>query len=115
MNINILKGGSSVFTRDISIGGNQYTEAIQRDLGLSFEEAERMKTGRAGDHDADVAHTPLLTSVIDDVNAEVAVRSRSRAIISGPRTQIVSSADWGCAAVARKWLASSTIFAIGWL
>src|SRR5690242_3144049 len=30
MNINILRGGSSVFWRDISSGGNKYTEEIQK-------------------------------------------------------------------------------------
>jgi len=40
MNINILKGGSSAFTRDITIGGNRYTERLQQDLGLSYDQAE---------------------------------------------------------------------------
>ena len=43
MNINILKGDFSIFSRDISIGGNPYTKAIQRELGVSCEEAERLK------------------------------------------------------------------------
>ena len=37
-NINILQGDQSVFTRDISIGGNAYTEALQRELNLPFEQ-----------------------------------------------------------------------------
>jgi len=51
MNINILKGGSSAFTRDITIGGNRYTERLQQDLGLSFEEVENAKKGRANGAD----------------------------------------------------------------
>src|SRR6185436_14805304 len=47
ININILAGGQSLFTRDISIGGNAYTEAIQRELNLSFDAAERLKRGEA--------------------------------------------------------------------
>jgi type IV pilus assembly protein PilM len=43
ININILTGGQSVFTRDISIGGNAYTEALQKELGLTFEVAEQAK------------------------------------------------------------------------
>jgi type IV pilus assembly protein PilM len=68
MNINIVRGGVSVFTRDIPIGGNRYTEAIQRELGLSYEEAEETKKGgrSAGSNQAAV------TGVIDSVNAEVA-------------------------------------------
>ena len=46
MNINILKGGMSVFTRDITIGGNRYSERIQQDLGLSPDDAEAAKMGR---------------------------------------------------------------------
>ncbi|HEX8853532.1 MAG TPA: type IV pilus assembly protein PilM, partial [Pyrinomonadaceae bacterium] len=43
MNINILKGTRSVFTRDVSVGGNQYTSLLQKELGMTFEEAEQMK------------------------------------------------------------------------
>jgi type IV pilus assembly protein PilM len=43
--INIVQGDQSVFTRDISIGGNAYTEAVQKELGLSFEAAEQLKRG----------------------------------------------------------------------
>ena len=46
MNINILKGGVSVFTRDITTGGNRYSERIQQDLGLSLDDAEAAKKGR---------------------------------------------------------------------
>lgn len=68
MNINIMRNGASLFTRDIPLGGNKYTEAIQRELGLSFEEAEDLKTGarkRAGTEDS-------VSMVLDAVNAEVA-------------------------------------------
>jgi type IV pilus assembly protein PilM len=43
MNINILKGGTSAFTRDISIGGRQITEEIQKRLKMTYEEAEALK------------------------------------------------------------------------
>ena len=46
-NINILQGDQSVFTRDISIGGNAYTEALQKELNLPFEQADQPKR-RAG-------------------------------------------------------------------
>lgn len=45
VNINILSGTRSLFTRDISMGGNAYTEAVQRELQLSFEKAEQAKKG----------------------------------------------------------------------
>src|SRR4051812_13205137 len=45
ININILSGDQSLFTRDISIGGNAYTEAVQKELNLPFEAAEQAKRG----------------------------------------------------------------------
>ena len=39
-NINVLSRGQTVFWRDISFGGNQFTEALQREFSLSFENAE---------------------------------------------------------------------------
>ena len=45
MNINILNGTRSIFTRDASVGGSQYTSLLQRELGLSFEQAEGVKRG----------------------------------------------------------------------
>lgn len=45
ININILKGTRSVFTRDASVGSSQYTSLLQRELGLTFEQAESVKRG----------------------------------------------------------------------
>jgi type IV pilus assembly protein PilM len=45
VNINIVSRGAPAFTRDISTGGNAYTEEIQKALSISWEEAERMKIG----------------------------------------------------------------------
>jgi len=39
MNINIVRGGIPLFTRDVSVGGNQYTDALQKELDLSYEDA----------------------------------------------------------------------------
>ena len=45
ININIVVNAQSVFTRDVSLGGNAYTEAVQRELNLPFESAELLKKG----------------------------------------------------------------------
>jgi type IV pilus assembly protein PilM len=45
MNIVIGRGGVPLFTRDVSVGGNQYTDTLQKELDLSFEDAERLKQG----------------------------------------------------------------------
>jgi len=47
VNISVLQNGFPSFTRDISTGGNQYTEEIQKTLSLGFDEAERIKLGNA--------------------------------------------------------------------
>ena len=46
MNINILRGGVPLFTRDVSVGGNQYTDTLQKELDLSFDDAEKLKQGQ---------------------------------------------------------------------
>ncbi|MEA5113515.1 MAG: type IV pilus assembly protein PilM [Geobacteraceae bacterium] len=43
MNLNVVKDGISLFTRDVQMGGNLYTEEIQRQFSLSGQEAERIK------------------------------------------------------------------------
>ncbi len=44
-NVNIIANGQSLFTRDLSLGGNAYTEAVQRELNLPFDAAEQAKQG----------------------------------------------------------------------
>jgi type IV pilus assembly protein PilM len=71
MNINIVEGGQSLFTRDISIGGDAYTEALQSELGLSYEDAERLKRGQpaggAGPEDAD----PITGTITEHLLLEI--------------------------------------------
>jgi type IV pilus assembly protein PilM len=45
MNINILNGTKSVFTRDVTVGGNQFTSHLQKEMNLNFEQAEKVKRG----------------------------------------------------------------------
>jgi type IV pilus assembly protein PilM len=72
MNINILRGVRSVFTRDVSVGGNQYTALLQKELGLTYEQAEAVKRGgppppHVGEADIDGA----LESVSDMLALEI--------------------------------------------
>jgi len=70
-NVNVLSGSTSLFWRDITFGGNQYTDAIQRELNLSFAEAESLKKGETvGDHTIQQV-IPILNSVSDDFAAEL--------------------------------------------
>ena len=45
MKTNIVRGGASIFTRDIPFGGNHYTQAIAERLHTTFDAAERAKLG----------------------------------------------------------------------
>jgi len=71
ININILQGDQSVFTRDISIGGNAYTEALQKDLGLPFEQADQLKRGEAADGVTFEDARPVLRAVSENVMLEI--------------------------------------------
>jgi type IV pilus assembly protein PilM len=52
VNINVLQSRVSAFTRDISQGGNQYTDEIQKQLNVSYDEAEALKVGGGAESDA---------------------------------------------------------------
>jgi type IV pilus assembly protein PilM len=41
MNVNIVKGNRSLFTRDITVGGRQFTDVLQRNLGLAISRPRR--------------------------------------------------------------------------
>lgn len=71
ININILQGDQSVFTRDISIGGNAYTEAVQKELDLPFETAEQLKKGIPVDGATFEDAHPVLRAVTENVLVEV--------------------------------------------
>jgi type IV pilus assembly protein PilM len=66
--INVIRRGSSEFTRDSGLAGKRYTESLQKGLGLSYEQAETVKMGGAvqGHDMAEVR------PVIEMVNGELA-------------------------------------------
>jgi len=71
ININILTGDQSVFTRDISTGGNAYTEAVQKELNLPYEAAEQLKKNQPVDGASFEDAIPVLQSMTDSVVLEV--------------------------------------------
>jgi len=70
-NINILQGDQSVFTRDISIGGNAYTEALQKELNLPFELADQLKRGEPVEGVTFEDARPVLRAVTENVMLEI--------------------------------------------
>jgi len=71
ININILSGDQSVFTRDISIGGNAYTEALQKEMGLPFEVADQLKRGGDVEGAKYEDAKPVLRAVTENVMLEI--------------------------------------------
>lgn len=71
MNINIVKGSTPLFTRDVSVGGNQYTDALQKELDLSFDDAESLKLGRKVGTVSEDAKMPILQQVTEIIVLEI--------------------------------------------
>ncbi len=74
MNINVVRGGVFAFSRDIGMGGNRYTEAIQKELSVGYDEAERAKKQEPVEGVDPDAVGRVITAIHQDVAAEV-VRS----------------------------------------
>ncbi len=71
MNINIVKGNSPLFTRDVSVGGNQYTDGLQKELDLSFDDAEALKLGRKVGTVSEDSKLPILQQVTEIIVLEI--------------------------------------------
>ena len=71
ININILNGDQSLFTRDISMGGNAYTEAVQKELSLPFESAEQLKKGHEVEGMKFADAVPVLHAMTENVLLEI--------------------------------------------
>ncbi|HLA96070.1 MAG TPA: type IV pilus assembly protein PilM [Pyrinomonadaceae bacterium] len=73
MNVNIVKGTRSLFTRDITVGGSQFTDVLQRSLGLSFQQAEAVKRGvnHAVEGIEEKSIEPLINNVTEIVAMEI--------------------------------------------
>ena len=69
MNINVVKDGISLFTRDVQMGGNLYTEEIQKQLGVSSLEAESMKILAVEANNSELLD--VLTKVNDTLTQEI--------------------------------------------
>ncbi len=74
MNVNIVKGTRSLFSRDITVGGSQFTDVLQRSLGLSYQQAEAMKRGNGNGAVEGVDEKsiePLMNNVTEIVAMEI--------------------------------------------
>jgi type IV pilus assembly protein PilM len=46
MTINIVSGTDLLFTRDVAVGGHQYTDLIRKEFNLTFSQAQALKHGQ---------------------------------------------------------------------
>jgi type IV pilus assembly protein PilM len=71
INMNILRGGVSVFTRDSSLGSNIHTEALQKEFNITYEEAERLKRGETLEKVRQEDAFPVIVQASNDIFTEV--------------------------------------------
>src|SRR5437588_11822246 len=71
MNINIVKGTTPLFPRDVSVGGHQYTDSLQKELDLIFEDAESLKLGQKVGTVSEDAKQPILQQVTEIIVLEI--------------------------------------------
>jgi len=70
--VSVLRGETSIFTRDIQTGGNLLSEELQKRLGVSSEEAERAKLGDRNISDVDPDSVDeILADAIENLVQEV--------------------------------------------
>jgi type IV pilus assembly protein PilM len=80
MTINVVRGTTSVFTRDISAGGNQFTDLLQKELNLTFDQAEMLKRtwrGAVSGQTMGMGATGPLNPAGSDEQAGMAIQSVS--------------------------------------
>ena len=68
MKTNVMKGGATLFARDIPFGGGHYTQAIAERLGIPFEQAEAAKLAK----DPNVKWE-LLVPALEEVSRELSL------------------------------------------
>ncbi len=68
MNVNVLRNGQSIYTRDQQIGGDQLTQLIQEHFGLTDEQAESAKRngGLPDNYESDVL-SPFRENLVMEV------------------------------------------------
>ena len=68
MNVNVLRNGQSVYSRDQQVGGEQLTQQIQSVFGLSADEAESAKRngGLPDNYESDVL-SPFRENVVTEI------------------------------------------------
>lgn len=66
-NINIVQNNVPYFTRDLSVGSNVFVEAVQREMGVTFEEAEALISGTEEIDDTERFHD-IIAQAANDIS-----------------------------------------------
>lgn len=70
-NVNIVRGSNSLFNRDIAVGGNLATDALQKDLGLPYESAEALKRGEQVEGTVPDNVFPVIQGTVENIVSEI--------------------------------------------
>jgi type IV pilus assembly protein PilM len=67
--LSILVGGVTVFTRAVPMGGNQFAEEIQKEISISFKDAEAVKLGQ----EVEGVDPNTVTPIIERLSGKLAI------------------------------------------
>ncbi len=69
--INIVSDSTTIFTRDVAVGGKNLTQEIQNKLGISFQEAEVLKIDACSTGQIPEEVLPLVSAISENIALEV--------------------------------------------
>jgi type IV pilus assembly protein PilM len=69
--INIVSSTSTLFTRDVAIGGKNLTAEIQNKMGVSFQEAEVLKIDSSASEQIPAELQPLIAAINENIALEI--------------------------------------------
>jgi type IV pilus assembly protein PilM len=102
-NVSLVTGGTPILTRDLPIGAIRFLEDLQKNLGLSYEDASAALQGRGPERASPDLVRPHLTGVSQEIASAV---ERARAFLStggsGPASEgalRLVYVSGGCAAI----------------
>jgi type IV pilus assembly protein PilM len=71
MTINIVSGTDFLFTRDVGVGGHQYTEFLQKEFNLDYSQAQALKQGSEGEGIDEAEVKGVIDSVTEIICLEI--------------------------------------------
>ncbi len=69
--VNVISNGVPIFTKYSDIGSNRHTEALERSIGVSREDAERLKRGQSIENVSPEVVHEVIASASDQIYAEI--------------------------------------------